>query len=253
MMESTPAQPPLIGITGRRADAKLIGAPRGFADAPVDIYLEEYASSIRLAGGMPVHIPLEVDAAAMIARIDGLIIAGGEDVDPELYGEARGEHTQPGDGLRDASELALLREATTAGVPVLGICRGHQLINVAFGGTLIQHLEESDEQELHFHGELDRSNREQQVVIEPGSVLHEIYGERTGVNSYHHQAVGTLGEGVRVTARAGDGIVEAIEVPEANVVGVQWHPECYSGDPLFERFVETASKARERRTKENAS
>lgn len=248
MMESTPALPPLIGITGRRADANLIGAPPGFANAPVDIYLEEYAASIRHAGGMPVHIPLEVDAAKLIPRIDGLILAGGEDVNPELYGETPGAHTRPGTGLRDSSELALLRAATDEGIPVLGICRGQQLINVAFGGTLIQHLEASDEQEEHFHGELDRSNREQHVSIEPGSILHEIYGDTAKVNSYHHQAVGTLGEGVRVVGRAADGIIEAIEVIGADVLGVQWHPECYSGDPLFERFVDTASHARVRRS-----
>lgn len=250
MMHSTPARSPLIGITGRRAVASLIGAPPGFEDAPVDIYLEEYASSARQAGGTPVHIPLEVNAEALVACLDGLILAGGEDVDPQLYGQERGEHTVPGDGLRDRGELALLRAAIELGVPVLGICRGQQLINVAFGGTLIQHLEESEDLQAHFHGHRPRVERVQEVTFEPDSLLHEAYGARIEVNSFHHQAIDQLGDGVRAVGRASDGIVEAIEVEGADVVAVQWHPECFPGDPLFERFVHTAAQARERRIKE---
>jgi len=241
-------QAPLIGITGRRAEARLIGAPAGFHDAPADIYLEEYASSIRREGGLPVHIPLEIDAEALIERIDGLIIAGGEDVDPELYGQQREAHTEPGDGLRDQSELALFQAAVAHGVPVLGICRGNQLINVARGGTLVQHLEESEDQLAHFHGDRPRAEQVQEVVIDPDSALYGVYGERALVNSFHHQAVDRLGEGVRVVARASDGVVEAIEIEGAEVIGVQWHPECFAGDPLFERFVTTAAQARVRRS-----
>ncbi len=248
-MIDPPSQPaPLIGITGRRAAAHLIGAPAGFHDAPADIYLEEYASSIRREGGLPVHIPLEIDAEALIQRIDGLIIAGGEDVDPELYGQEREAHTAPGDGLRDQSELALFHAAVAHGVPVLGICRGNQLINVARGGTLVQHLEESEDQLAHFHGDRPRAEQVQEITIDPDSALYDVYGDRALVNSFHHQAVDQLGEGVRVAARASDGVIEAIEVEGAEVIGVQWHPECFAGDPLFARFVTTASHARARRS-----
>ncbi len=250
MMEPTTPLPPLIGITGRRAAADLIGAPAGFEDAPVDIYLEEYAASARLAGGLPVHIPLEVDATALIEHLDGLILAGGEDVDPELYGQERGEHTTPGDGLRDRAEIALLAAAVEKGVPVLGICRGQQLINVAFGGTLIQHLDGTDNQDEHFHGHRPRRERVQEVTFEPGSVLHQAYGDAIRVNSFHHQAIDAPGTGVRVIGRAQDGVIEAIEVDGTEVIAVQWHPECFAGDPIFDRFVDTAAQARERRTKE---
>ena len=248
MTTPEPQSTPLIGITGRRAEARLIGAPAGFHDAPADIYLEEYASSIRREGGLPVHIPLEIDAEALIERLDGLIIAGGEDVDPELYGQAREAHTIPGDGLRDRSELALFHAAVSKGVPVLGICRGNQLINVARGGTLVQHLEESEDQLAHFHGDRPRAEQVQEITIDPDSALYDVYGERALVNSFHHQAVGQLGEGVRAVARASDGVIEAIEVDGADVIGVQWHPECFSGDPLFGRFVTSAAQARARRS-----
>lgn len=234
------SRPPLIGITGRQARGSLIGSPSGFADAPIDIYLREYAQSVALAGGVAVHIPLETNAVALAERLDGLIIAGGEDVDPRRYGQVPGPHTPIVDPQRDEVELAMLKSAAARGIPVLGVCRGQQLINVAYGGTLIQHLE-AGTGESHMGTPYPRSYRVHEVSIEPGTVAHSLYGDSTMVNTFHHQAVDRLGEGLAISGRASDGTIESIEVLGAPIIAVQWHPECFSGDPIFEWLVNEAS------------
>ncbi|MBU3994483.1 MAG: gamma-glutamyl-gamma-aminobutyrate hydrolase family protein [Actinobacteria bacterium] len=239
MLDGSTSHPPLIGITGRQSRGNLIGSPDGFADAPIDIYLREYAQSVALAGGIAVHVPLETDAASMIDRLDGLIIAGGEDVDPRLYGQVPGPHTPRVDPLRDETEIALLRAADARGIPVLGVCRGQQLINVAFGGTLIQHLESGD-RESHMSTPYPRAHRVHEVSLTPGTVAHDVYGDLTRVNSYHHQAIDRPGEGVVVTGMSPDGIIEAIEIAGRPIIAVQWHPECFSGDPIFTWLVDRA-------------
>ena len=157
-----------------------------------------------------------VEDAPTLDSLHGLVLAGGTDVDPALYHAARDTRTQLPDGARDAVELKLLREALDRDLPVLAICRGMQLLNVACGGTLVQHIDghKADARDAHT------------VTIEPGSRLHGILGSREYlVNSRHHQSVERLGEKLVVSARA-PAIVEAVEMPANTfVLGVQWHPE----------------------------
>lgn len=232
-------RPPLIGITGRQASASLIVAPPGFADAPIDIYFREYAQSVTLAGGIPVYVPLEIDPEAMVEKIDGLILAGGEDVDPRLYGQEPGEHTGTSDPMRDAVEIALIHAARKQNVPILGVCRGQQLINVAYGGSLIQHLEPAAG-EPHMAEQMNRTTHVHEVAFAPGSIARRLYGSTTSVNTFHHQAIDRSGEGVQATGWAPDGTIEAIEIPGSQIVAVQWHPECFGGDPMFEWLVRQA-------------
>jgi len=237
--KSAPHTAPLIGITGRRRSAAVIGAPPGFADAPAEVYLSEYATSVLEAGGLPVHLALDSDPAAIVERLDGIVLAGGDDVDPRRYGQVPGPHTALVDPPRDEFEFALVLAALDAGVPLLGVCRGAQVLNVALGGTLVQHLAHG-EGESHGSYAYPRAHRVHDIATEPGSILASLYGHGTRVNSFHHQAVDIAGAGVVVTGRAPDGVVEAIEVPGSAVLGVQWHPETFDGDPAFRWLVDEA-------------
>ena len=240
-MTTTPA--PVVGLTGRRALAAQLGAPAGFYDAPVDAYFSEYARSVIAAGGLPVHLCLDADPAASVALLDALVVSGGDDVDPVRYGAAVGPRTTVVDPLRDELEVALVEAAIAAGKPVLGICRGAQLINVALGGTLVADLPVG-EGVSHASYAYPRAHRRHGVDLVPGSLAHALYGARTDVNSFHHQAVDRPGRGVRVTGLADDGVTEAIEVDGADVLGVQWHPECFTADPAFAWLVERARPSR---------
>ncbi|MDR5700430.1 gamma-glutamyl-gamma-aminobutyrate hydrolase family protein [Agromyces aerolatus] len=236
------AQPsPLVGISGRRKTAAIMGAPAGFADAPLELYLSEYATSVLAAGGLPVHLPLDAPPAELVARMDAVVVVGGDDVDPRRYGEAPGPFTTYVDPERDEFESALIEAAIDRGVPLLGVCRGAQLLNVVLGGALIQHLP-TGEGESHGSYAYPRAHRSHPVSTLPGSLAAKLYGATARVNSFHHQAVGRLGDGLVATATAPDGIVEAIELTDADVVGVQWHPETFGGDPVFGWLVETAAQ-----------
>lgn len=242
-MPSTPAGVlPLIGVTGRQGTGALMGAPRGFADAPVDLYLREYAQSVNLAGGIAVHIPLETNAIALVAHLDGLVIAGGEDVDPRRYGQTPAAQVTAVDPLRDQVELDLIAAAIAADVPILGICRGHQILNVALGGTLTQHLELGTG-ESHGSYAYPRDHRVHSVELTDGSVLRGVYGGDPVVNSFHHQAIDEPGDGVIVVGRAPDGVIEAIEVEGIRALGVQWHPETFASDPVFNWLIDAATAA----------
>jgi putative glutamine amidotransferase len=226
---------PLVGITGRRRDASVLAAPSGFADAPLDIFFADYATSVAAAGGIPVFLPLDGEPAELLARLDAVLLAGGEDVDPANYGASPVPElgaTSPG---RDAFELSLVRGALAADRPVLGICRGQQLLNVALGGTLVQHVEGHSQDE-------HRARRTHDVTVEPGTRHAGFYGAATRVNSFHHQTVDVPGDGVVIAARDADGHVEAIDVPGARALAVQWHPESFGGDPVFEWIVKEGSR-----------
>ena len=214
----------------------------------------DYDAAVRKAGGEPWSPVIGVDdPAAVLAQVDGLLLPGGDDVDPALFGEAphaRYEVSEPG---RDAFELELLRRALAADLPVFAICRGLQVLNVAAGGTLIQDIP-SEPGAYAAHSVYPPATQlAHDVVVRPGSRLAELLGTRLSdgrcaVNSRHHQAIRRLGSDLTVTATAPDGIVEGVESPAYRFcVGVQWHPESFhrTGEfhELFLGFVE-ACRAR---------
>lgn len=239
----TPAgEHPLIGLTGRRKTAAIMAAPHGFADAPLDLYFADYATSVQSAGALAMHLPLDGDARALVDRLDGLVLVGGDDVDPRRYGQAPGPFTTLVNPRGDQFEIDLVAAALDKSIPVLGICRGQQILNVALGGTLEQHLE-LGKGESHGSYAYPRAHRVHDVEFTDGSTHATVYGTRTRVNSFHHQAVDRLGDGVTVVGHSPDGVPEAIEVAGTSAIGVQWHPEVFGNDPIFEWLARTASQA----------
>lgn len=208
------------------------------ASNDVDLYMADYARGVIEAGGIPVHIPIDVDPAAVGERLDGIVLPGGTDIDPILYGADPDPELLPLEPERDDLELALLSAALDAEVPVLGICRGIQVLNVHQGGTLHQHVPE------HGRFDLPIDSTIHEVSFAEGSTLHELYGPSAQVNSLHHQTVADLGHDLTVTARADDGTIEGMEMGD-HVVAVQWHPEMMPTrptDPIFGWLVERASR-----------
>ena len=189
-------------------------------------YYAAYLRAVEAAGGEPVTLDpqpdgLEADqAAAMIHSIDGLLVPGGWDVDPPAYGEVRQEETPDVDPPLDLTEIALVRAAVDEGVPVFGICRGQQVINVALGGSLRQHIDGHD-----YHGH-PRDLLTHSIDVVPGSELSKVApGDRLMVNSLHHQSVKEVAPGLHATAHSPDGVVEGIESADGMIVAVQCHPE----------------------------
>ncbi len=208
---------PVIGVSVghlRSGNRDLVGADR------------DYSRAVQLAGGSPVLLPATTgtDVAALVDRIDGLLLSGGGDVDPGAYGAQRAAATGGVDPQRDQVEFALLASALDRGIPVLGVCRGCQVINVALGGTLHQHLPDLTTLE-HLRRE-PRDEISHTVAVEKGSLLHDVLGrEEVEVNRIHHQAVDRLAPPLRPVACAPDGVIEAVEDPSRPLLAVQWHPE----------------------------
>lgn len=229
---------PLIGLT---LDSE---EPGGYSKFPWYAVRRNYAEAVVKAGGLPVALPhFDRIAEDYLDALDGLIVTGGAfDVDPALYGDAVAHDTVSLKQARTAAELALLRGALARGMPVLGICGGEQLLAVALGGTLIQHIPDALPSALPHEQPNPRDEPGHEVTITPGSRLAAIVGTSTmRVNSSHHQAVARMGEGCIVNAVAPDGIIEGIEAPEKKFcIGVQWHPE-FLIDPgdarLFAAFI----------------
>jgi len=199
-----------------------------------------YITALELAGLVPIVIPPLSDASAarsVIAAVDGLVLTGGEDVDPALYGQQRHERLSTVNRSRDETEIALVLAAREARKPVLAICRGPQLLNVALGGTLIQDIASCVRDALPHDAEGVhdvRDTRAHDVMIEPGSRIAAAVGEtRISVNSLHHQSILDPAPGLRITARAPDGIIEAVESEGDDwwALGVQWHPEEMNDSP----------------------
>jgi anthranilate synthase component 2/putative glutamine amidotransferase len=197
-----------------------------------------YVDCVAAAGGIPLLLPPIDDtsaAAEAVEAIDALVISGGPDVDPARYDEPAHEKTGEPRVQRDAWELALLAAALERDIPVLGICRGAQLFNVHFGGSLLQHIEN--------HRAGDAVYKPMRISLDPGSLPGSILGPVVTVSCYHHQALGRLGNGLTVTGRAPDGTVEAVVATDRTfAVGVQWHPEQDCELRLFAALVESASK-----------
>jgi putative glutamine amidotransferase len=185
-----------------------------------------YTDAVQRAGGLPVVVNDAPDVDALLDRVDALVLTGGPDVDPAAFGEAPHEKTYGVDATADSFELALARAALARGLPTLAICRGVQVVNVALGGTLYQHIVDEPGVEPHGRpGEPD-GQLEHFVDIEANSLLADATGAtRVIASCHHHQAVAKLGDGLRMTARAADGIVEGVEHDDAWLLAVQWHPE----------------------------
>jgi putative glutamine amidotransferase len=204
-------------------------------------YFVPYRRAVAAAGAEPVDL---VPGTKLLPAVDGLLLPGGWDVDPSFYGEKRDDKVQETDRELDETELSMFRQAREREIPVLGICRGQQVINVAMGGTLVQHLEG------HEVRELGRSHLAHTIEVDPSSELGRAAGEdKVRVNSLHHQAIKRLGEGLHQSARGEDGTVEGVESDDGLIVAVQCHPEELTADMpwarhLFERFV---ARARSRR------
>ncbi len=226
---------PRIGLTMYREAARW-GA---WTNRHADLLPVAYTEAVRDAGGVPLLLPpggSEEEAHTALDGVHGLLLAGGADVEPSRYGATPHPQTGPVHPERDAWELALVDAALARDVPVLAICRGAQLLNVARGGTLIQYLPDVVGHTAH-RADLGVHGRET-VDVQPHTRLAELIGPRIEVAAYHRQAVDRLGRGLVVSGRAGDGTVEAIELPGAAwVVGVQWHPEIAGSGHLFDGFV----------------
>jgi putative glutamine amidotransferase len=238
---------PVIGIVGN-----LLVEQGGFSPGIERSYVNnDYVAAVERAGGIPLIIPVvrgQDVAEEQTECVDALLVSGGYDIDPLLYGE------EPHKGLEfvyrdtDISQLRTIKTALAKGQPVLAICKGIQLLNVACGGTIYQDLSEIPDSFVKHSQNRKRSCPSHTVVAEEGSVIAELLGTSFPVNSYHHQAVKDVGRGLKVTSRAMDGVVESLEMEgEPFVAGVQWHPEMMmsEGDemlPLFLRLVEEAKK-----------
>lgn len=237
---------PVVGIT---LDAE---APGGYSKYPWYALRQNYASAVAKAGGLPMALPHETMLAGdYLNHIDGLLIAGGDfDVNPELFGATNRHHTVTTKDSRTTFELALISAALGRDLPILAICGGQQLLHVALGGSLIQHIPDE------IKGTIARIAHEQpnprhepghEVDIVAGTLLHEIVGSlRLQVNSAHHQAAKDEPASIKVNARAPDGVIEGIEAPlKRFCLGVQWHPEFAISDGdvrIFAAFVEACRK-----------
>jgi putative glutamine amidotransferase len=229
---------PVIGITAHRGLAKW-----AFWQRDTDLLTATYADAVAAAGGCPVLLPARPEVPPVVSRLDGVVLSGGPDLDPALYGEPAHPQTLAARPERDAAELAVLATAARGGIPVLAVCRGAQLLNVWCGGSLEQHIYDVPGR-LH-HGEGGEfSTRD--VSISDGSWLAQVIGRDAKVPCHHHQAVGRLGRGLQAVAWAEDGTVEAIELDgPGTVIGVQWHPEEDSSSALFEGLVREAASTRD--------
>ncbi len=237
MTETTGASTrPKIGVTSLSV---VIG------DRLTDSIQHEYSMGIVAAGGLPRILPSfpDLNPADVLDGLDGLLLTGGGDVDPARYGEQPWPETASVNPERDEFEIELVRLAVAEALPVLGICRGLQVINVALGGSLIQHLPSVTSQQHLVVG--DRSQVAHSVDIAESSALHKIVGAQSiGVNSVHHQGLAQVAAPLRPVAWAEDGLVEAIEYPDHPLVAAQWHPESMQQRPeqrrLFEWLVDSA-------------
>jgi len=227
---------PLVAILGKRAESA------ENARTPVVLAGRYYVDALQRAGAVPVVIPpgcAADDAAAAVSRCDALVLLGGGDVDPRSYGQTENARLYGVNPDQDAFEITTLLRALEAGKPVLAVCRGHQVLNVALGGTLVQHLP------------LTRDHRDtlHHVSVVPGSrVAHAMGTTEPLVHSFHHQAIDALADGLSVVATAPDGTIEAVEMDGAGwVVGVQWHPEDTAAEDapnqgLFDALVAVARR-----------
>lgn len=236
---------PVIGITGR-----LFFEHGSGASVEKTFISNEYINSVIAAGGVPFLMPVTSDKElidTLLSRLDGILVSGGVDINPLLYGE------NPVNGLgevideMDAADIGFIKAAHKKGLPILGICRGVQIINVAFGGTLYQDINTQG----NFIGHNQKSRRyspSHPVKLSKDSILYKLYGEKLLVNSFHHEAVKAAAPGFKISAVSDDGLIEAVENTEGSfIMAVQWHPEMMSAKhehmlETFKVFIEECKK-----------
>jgi putative glutamine amidotransferase len=230
---------PVVGITSYVTPATF-----GVWSLTTALVPYDYVQAVERAGARALIVPPSDDGVdETLDALDGLIFSGGSDLDPELYGQEAHPETNGIVPERDRAELALLTAALARDLPVLAICRGSQVLNVALGGDLIQHL--PDHVGHEGHKESAGSFSDHDVSIEPGTRLAGLLGDRTAVKSHHHQGHAALGEGIRAVAHDEDGHIEALEVEGKRfTVGVLWHPEAGEDARLFEALVDEARRYR---------
>ena len=233
---------PIVGITSYAEHARW-----GVWDAPAALIPLSYVRAVEAAGGRALLVPPSTEGVEeTLDVLDGLLLSGGADLDPASYGSEAHPETNGVRPDRDRAELMLLEAALARDMPVLAVCRGSQVLNVARGGDLVQHLPEVVGHEGH--KETPGVFAEHDVAVLPETKLHDVVGARAPVKSHHHQGYGRLGEGLREAARADDGTIEAIEDPAQRfALGVLWHPEEGDDAALFEALVDEARRYREAR------
>lgn len=237
----TPEVAPIIGVT-----SYLEQAQTGVWDVPAVFLPQVYVNAVTDSGGIAAALPPQPitteGARALVARLDGLVLSGGADVDPARYGAEPHEKTGAPRRDRDEFEAALIEAAVETGIPVLGICRGAQMINVEFGGSLIQHLPDTvgDDRYQAGAGQFNEID----VTVAEGSKIAELYGDNPHATAhlYHHQAIDRVADALVVTSRTDDGVIEAVEHPDHPfMVAVQWHPEEHTPDRrLFAGLIDAA-------------
>jgi gamma-glutamyl-gamma-aminobutyrate hydrolase PuuD len=234
---------PLIGITSYAEP----GVRWGAWELPAALIPLAYVEAVERAGGRALLVPPSHEGVdETLDALDGLLFSGGSDLDPDLYGAEAHPETNGVRLERDRAELALLEAALARDMPVLAVCRGSQVLNVARGGDLVQHLPEvvGDEKHKHTPGVF----ADHDVDLKEGTRLQRLLGDRAPVKSHHHQGYGAIGEGLVESAWAEDGTVEALEDPSRRfALGVLWHPEAGEDFALFEALVEEAARYREER------
>lgn len=235
---------PVIGITTYRQQAKT-----GVWDVDAAFLHSGYIDSVTRAGGIAVLLPPQPASVDIVERVldgvDGLIFAGGRDIDTARYGAVPGEYTDQPDTRRDEWEFTLVNAALRRELPVLFICRGAQVLNVYRGGTLIQHLPDVVGTDDYQRGNAQLT--EMDMVVSPGSLLESIVGPTVSGSVYHHQAIASLGAGLTVSARSADDVVEALEIDDYPFgVAIQWHPEVTSEKDgrLFDALITAAHTQR---------
>ncbi len=233
---------PVIGITTHITSARW-----SYWETEAALVPAAYVNAVEHAGGRALLVPPSEDGIEeTLDAVDGLIFSGGADIDPDLYGqdphpETRGVHPE-----RDRGELALLEAALARDMPLLAICRGSQVLNIARGGDLLQHLPDvvGDEKHKHTPGTFG----DHDVTLEEGTRLATMLGDHAPVKSHHHQGFGRIGDGLRVAAHADDGAIEAVEATDRRFAfGVLWHPEAGEDERLFEELVKEAARYKAQR------
>jgi gamma-glutamyl-gamma-aminobutyrate hydrolase PuuD len=229
---------PVIGVT-----TYLVPAAWGAWNMEAALVPADYVRAVVAAGGAPLLVPPGAPIAEALDVVDGLVFSGGSDLDPELYAAEAHPETAGVFRERDDFELSLMQAALERDVPILAICRGSQVLNIALGGDLEQHV--PDRVGTEIHREVPGVFSEHGVSVVDGTRLASIIGDRHDVKSHHHQGFGTLGTGLRESARAPDGTLEALEDPARRfTLGVLWHPEAGEDRALFEALVSEAKAFR---------